>query len=104
MRKNLRTKLLSLVYSPWTLSYNHVASEGQIPPLTDGGEKRGEPLWRARKLLDTAEMHAIKAWGATTGRMKMIFCRDDLYDWYKRRGYDLDDSHHPTPQSLRPPV
>ena len=42
---------------------------------------------RFRKLLDTAERHAVQSWGVTRARMKMIACRDDLYEWYKRRGY-----------------
>ncbi|MET7747653.1 GNAT family N-acetyltransferase [Micromonospora sp. NPDC005367] len=40
-----------------------------------------------RELLDVAERHAEREWGAGEMRMTVITQRDDLIAWYERRGY-----------------
>lgn len=61
-----------------------------VPP-----DRQGRGIGDA--LLAQAEREAVHAFGAMRMRMKVIWLRDSLIAWYRRRGYTLTDEQAPFP-------
>ena len=50
-----------------------------------------------RQLLERAEVCAAEIFGATSARMTVIIQREELIQWYERRGYQRTEHREPWP-------
>ena len=58
-------------------------------------EHQGSGL--GRQLLEYAEKCAVETFGATRTRMTVILQREELIQWYERRGYQRTGEREPWP-------